>query len=564
MNIYLCPKCGGAIDSIDEPCKHCGFPVQDLKLIFQNLGKYYIGQFYLSMSFHRKDEALKILGRLEFLDAPNHNLYLASYYYEDGSYNKAISILEGSDDLIITDELLSLEADLYSELGDIDKLNKVYINADGHAFSLYQLEYNGLKCLLNYPVEEWNNFYGDISWLNKVKIDHDADDIVHHAKLNLLFSSILYKAYECLIEYKAYEKSVENASIPLEKQNDIAIAKKVFSLYDAIENVPTSRVLELLDLDYINGIDNTLLVQEILCIINQWLYLANPLKGNAEYILPYFGFLSRLDEASYVRTVNNSINNFIELKKRGYSEVDSIIKSAYSWAIILNIDAENLKEYCDKSDIKGQINYVNKYEKGRILSHEAIQALKIAEIMYCDSQEKDYAWLDAGPISLSYFRILELEINTKLVTPWLNDETYDALQKKYTSEKNRLRSKFKEEYGNRWGQIISELKKVKDKEKNGLELGALHRLISNTDDTTDGLAVMIKEYFKKELSEAGMNALSTGMIADMISKEKRERYRNPPAHTRYLPYYIAVEARKYVLRSLDNIETWFNLGVVSS
>ena len=42
---------------------------------------------------------------------------------------------------------------------------------------------------------------------------------------------------------------------------------------------------------------------------------------------------------------------------------------------------------------------------------------------------------------------------------------------------------------------------------------------------------------------------------EMISAEKREKYRNPPAHTRYLPYYyIALEAREFVLQSLENLK----------
>ena len=43
------------------------------------------------------------------------------------------------------------------------------------------------------------------------------------------------------------------------------------------------------------------------------------------------------------------------------------------------------------------------------------------------------------------------------------------------------------------------------------------------------------------MTEKGIEALSNGELLDVISDDKREKYRNPPAHTRYLPFSTAYE-----------------------
>lgn len=43
----------------------------------------------------------------------------------------------------------------------------------------------------------------------------------------------------------------------------------------------------------------------------------------------------------------------------------------------------------------------------------------------------------------------------------------------------------------------------------------------------------------------------------VIDKTSLEKYRVPGGHTGYLPFSVAKEARDYVKRNLELIETWF-------
>ena len=57
-----------------------------------------------------------------------------------------------------------------------------------------------------------------------------------------------------------------------------------------------------------------------------------------------------------------------------------------------------------------------------------------------------------------------------------------------------------------------------------------------------GPDLKMKEYFRSKvrdnLADAGELALSKGEIGKIINLQVREKYRNPPAHTRFLPLSI--------------------------
>ena len=58
------------------------------------------------------------------------------------------------------------------------------------------------------------------------------------------------------------------------------------------------------------------------------------------------------------------------------------------------------------------------------------------------------------------------------------------------------------------------------------------------------------------LTPDGMQALKSGEFVSPIGEDVRERYRNPPAHTRFIPLSIAQESRKHVNRSIQCYSEW--------
>lgn len=73
----------------------------------------------------------------------------------------------------------------------------------------------------------------------------------------------------------------------------------------------------------------------------------------------------------------------------------------------------------------------------------------------------------------------------------------------------------------------------------------------------DDCAKILMNHIEKHLTSAGKTALMRKEMLDVIDKTSLEKYRVPGAHTGYLPFSVAKEARDYVKRNLELIETWF-------
>ena len=73
----------------------------------------------------------------------------------------------------------------------------------------------------------------------------------------------------------------------------------------------------------------------------------------------------------------------------------------------------------------------------------------------------------------------------------------------------------------------------------------------------DDCAKILMNHIEKHLTSAGKTALMRKEMLDVIDKTSLEKYRVPGAHTGYLPFSVAKEARDYVKRNLELIEIWF-------
>lgn len=73
----------------------------------------------------------------------------------------------------------------------------------------------------------------------------------------------------------------------------------------------------------------------------------------------------------------------------------------------------------------------------------------------------------------------------------------------------------------------------------------------------DDCAKILMNHIEKHLTSAGKTALMRKEMLGVIDKTSWEKYRVPGAHTGYLPFSVAKEARDYVKRNLELIEIWF-------
>jgi hypothetical protein len=181
-------------------------------------------------------------------------------------------------------------------------------------------------------------------------------------------------------------------------------------------------------------------------------------------------------------------------------------------------------------------------------------ALRAAEkdLRYAELPEN--VWRDAGMISLGYFRILELEINARFIIPMVEHVDISFIEDEL-AKLNAISTKNGKRIYEFWKRISPQIRGARTKKK-GLDLGALELLFRKLQDIA-GDDINIKRHIYSSLaprlSNCGLEALSSGELADLINENVRETYRNPPAHTRYVDLRTAQASKSYVQEALGKL-----------
>lgn len=183
--------------------------------------------------------------------------------------------------------------------------------------------------------------------------------------------------------------------------------------------------------------------------------------------------------------------------------------------------------------------------KGWHFFHHANQA-------YEQSLSDGSPWQDAGMVSLALFRILEVELNERIILPLVTSMDVDALRSLPKPAKTQNDQSIPHN-------IIDGLSHIRDGRKRGLELGALFLLLERTRAVTEpdkDRKKLLHDAIARHLTSAGNVAYEDGRLSATINPVARERYRNPPAHSRFLPQAVATECKEHVEKALLEVITW--------
>jgi len=174
----------------------------------------------------------------------------------------------------------------------------------------------------------------------------------------------------------------------------------------------------------------------------------------------------------------------------------------------------------------------------------------------CWAHERSLAerspWQDAGMISLGFFRILEVELNQRIVLPLVALLDFDALRAVPKPTKAQKTECVPEN-------IIDKLGNVHDGGAHGLELGALYLLLQRTQIVSEpdkNRKELLHHALVQLLTTDGKAAFQDGRLAVIINPAVREQYRNPPAHSRFLPQHVATACKEHVEHALLDIVAW--------
>jgi hypothetical protein len=190
----------------------------------------------------------------------------------------------------------------------------------------------------------------------------------------------------------------------------------------------------------------------------------------------------------------------------------------------------------------------------RALSPMARLGLRSANWDLAQATQEDLGWKDAGMISLGFFRIIELEFNEQLIFPMVRDleiaDLDSSLHALRASQVNRAAKEIKV-----WERMLPQLLRAKEEHK-GLELGALEMLLKKV-ASLSGPDLMLKSPIRAQLlrllTPIGVDAFASGTLARLIDSRAIEKFRNPPAHSRYVSLTVARECKQYVEDALAQL-----------
>lgn len=195
----------------------------------------------------------------------------------------------------------------------------------------------------------------------------------------------------------------------------------------------------------------------------------------------------------------------------------------------------------------------------RVLSSMAKLAFQASNVDLRQAMAERNTLRDAGMISLGFFRILELEYNNRLILEAFSNDDIRELQEVWDRLTAVANSSKKKRATETWKQLIASISRGVNQGK-GLELGSLEILLGKTasEDGFDAeLKSIVRVRFFSQLNDLGVTAFWSGDLRLAISTEVRERFRNPPAHTRFLDLETAIECKEHVVKALEKFNGYF-------
>lgn len=516
-------------------------------------------RFLAAVSRREKNTAFKLLGRLRDLDDGEDYYLEAIAHYNSEEYDEALRYARKvNPEEIDYPSAAALIMECYVNKGDFSSFIKYFEeNMKGRISASYLL-YLLQELILNADFQELED--EELLKLNEEEIDNKIDPKQDPAMMGKVIRNFVKMALEginIVNDFFDYKSLAGKTDIPDKIQSRLDQLDLALSLYTEED------ICKYIDLEYAekNGLGHCkekLREWALTILINK-----NPDKSfeniyQALMVHYRLGFVKK-----YIEDIEKNLTNLQLHGANGENKAYELIRLAYNEGSLLRIDTNKFLEALKKANInmENASSEIKAKKIFSILAENGKIAYNSAEWMYNKAMEEDYGWKDAGMISLSYFRILEVEFNEKIITPLIASISINDLEDKFKEHQRKLYGRSQEDYRRKWGTIIGVFRNSKSpyKEAEGLMLGPLEYFFRNLGkryDKDDQVTLYLKEGLGKFLSEAGKTALENGSMESIMSYNNRNQYRNPPAHTKYLHIDKAMECRDFVNESILNIGEW--------
>ena len=513
--------------------------------------------FFTALKKHQFNKAARVLGAYQIIsDESSEKFFILDGFdkFMNGNYLEAKKDLdkikfentEYNSSIWLKLEILAIE-------GEIETFLKVINESNAGYFDYWQLMYWQMELLLNNKDENLSleNFFQEISAFTETFDKPHGSNYYSYKVINLLLSvcNELIEIYEDIDTYKnVTEEIIENDEL----NKRVYILKIILIIYSKDIEIWFGNNENLLPL--IKGREK--LISLCVNLFNDTsVYLISE-DLELFYLKEYILFLFRNKENNLAFSLISKHLEKIEdaFSKNNQNSIE-IISSYCMQKLLDNTNDAICNKYKKIIENDSFVTELKSKQVYKFLSENAKIAFISAEWQFNKSQEENYGWKDAGLISLAYFRVIEVELNTRIVIPLFDSIGIEQIENLYYEYKSYLNSSREvEKYTNKWNSIIRSYK-----DRHSLELGSLERLfgyISYRSKRKDTLSNKLQELFLTLLTDEGKKAFQERFFEDIVNKEIREKFRNPPSHTRYLSYTTACECKEFVMDTLNKLSVF--------
>ena len=501
-------------------------------------------RFMTAIRNRDKSMAFKLLGRMRDLDEGEDYYFEALAHFISAEYGECIRYIDKIEKENIdynTSILLKLEC--FSFAGNRSAFIECIRENHHMKFERWHILYLCMSLYLRLDIDKEDFDANDISVLEKIHYT-DEEDTYYVGQTCRLVAAIITEGLEILETIERLFDIVSDVEITDENVKRFVTLQKALHLFQ-----DQAGLNKFLDWDYLRDKEIKDVKEEAEDMLCQLLLVRNP-DDSFENLKDALMVQYKLgDIKAFVNNVNSNYEELLVCLNKGEDSAEELIRMAYVEEMLLGDVDSRIKEHIEQQE---NIDLNEDVDNNKIMTFLSLQgklAYEAAEWQFCKSQEKDYGWKDAGLISLGYYRILEVELNQKFIIPLLSGIGYAALDNEFTQYADSLSGENKKRYKNKWSTILRTYQEMEASSftGNGFMIGVLDhffRAIGSQAEENDSLASLIKSNLNTILNAHGMEKFNEGFFEGITNEEQRNKYRNPPAHTRYLQYSVACKCRE--------------------
>ncbi len=500
-------------------------------------------RFMIALQRRDKSMSFKLLGRMRDLDKGENDYFEGLAHYINGEYEQAIRYAKRiKEDEIDYPSGMALILECYALAGDAYGFIE-FFHQIKYTLNKWHFAYLLISLVIRLENEDDISFVfasDNIKYIDSCKFDESIDEYYKNLLVQLV-ADILIEGI-LVIEEKDVHDLVGCVELSNKKDRRLKLLFQALSLFPEGQN-------KYLDEDYYKDKKISEVKTDAERYILELLLNNNEYKDFNKYKKAFLAVLKLGDINGFLNIISINFDGLAWLADNGEQSAEELLRLAYiEGSVIGNIDERVKKRIEDENlDFSNDITDRKIYD---FLSDQGRLAFEAAEWQYEKSSEEDYGWRDAGMISLSYYRIIELELNTKVIVPLISKIEYQILKDEFDNKKNTFSSDSqKKRYDKKWTAVLTIAEKINRDEFDGrgLMLGAVKMFfesIGSKYDSGDPVSSIIKSKLTEIFNEQGIGKFEEGFFETITSDSNRNKFRNPPAHSRYLTYNTACECRE--------------------